>query len=103
MPTTYKVTVYEDRTVWSNEEGQLHRDGNLPAVEYATGEKWYYLNNQLHNDNDAAVVYQDGGKEYWLNDEELTYAQWLEQTQPATEMTVADIEKAIGHRVKVVK
>ena len=103
MPTTYKVTVYSDRTEWENEAGQLHREGGLPAYEDSDGYKAHYLNDKCHNDKDAAVEWPNGTKEYWLNDEELTYDQWLTATQPPKEMTVADIEKALGHKVKVIK
>lgn len=29
---------------WRNSKGQLHRDGDLPAVEYADGTKEWYQN-----------------------------------------------------------
>jgi len=34
---------------------------------------------------------------------EYTEAEFLAQTQPVKELTIADIEKLLGHRVKVVK
>lgn len=35
MPTIYTMTVYDDQVEWRNAAGQLHREGGLPAIEYA--------------------------------------------------------------------
>lgn len=39
---------------WYNEQGRLHRtDG--PAIEYANGDKLWYINGTLHRENGPAV------------------------------------------------
>ena len=82
----------EDGTIrWYNEDGELHREDG-PAIEYADGDKeWYingklhrengpaiefaddykgwYLNNNPHREDGPAVIYTDGTKEWWLNGE----------------------------------
>ena len=35
---TYTVKVHDDRTVWYNSDGKLHRE-NGPAIEYTHGYK----------------------------------------------------------------
>ena len=80
----------------------LHRE-NGPAVEYADGTKVWYQNDQRHRIDGPAIERADGTKEWHLNGEELTEAEFLAATQPVVEMTVADIEKLVGKRVKIVK
>ncbi len=43
----------------------LHRK-NGPAVEYADGEKRWYLNGKCHREDGPAVEYAYGSKEWWL-------------------------------------
>ena len=45
----------------------------------------------------------NGRKEWCVNDKRLTEAEFLAATQPAVEMTEADIEKLLGKRVKIIK
>ena len=43
---TYRVTVDNKGTKrWYNEQGQLHNEHG-PAVEWADGTKWWYLNGE---------------------------------------------------------
>ena len=73
----YTVKVYPSGTKeWFNEKGQLHRlDG--PAVEWA-----------------------DGIKSWYLNGVEVTEDQVMNETK---ELTLAQLEELLGHKVKVVK
>ena len=68
------------------------------------GTRRYYNNaGELHRDEGPAVEWADGTKEWYINGEELTEAEFLAATQPAVEMTVADIEKLVGKHVKIIK
>ena len=81
---------------------KLHRvDG--PACEYANGEKHWYLNGKRHREDGPAIEWADGDKEWYLNDKGLTEAEFNERMNPVKEYSVADLEKILGHRVKVVK
>lgn len=120
----YKVRVYDNRTEWYL-NGLLHRlDG--PAVEYPAGSKewclngllhredgpaiertdgykaWYY-NGQQHRIDGPAIEYEDGDKEWYLTGQKYTEEKFLEATQSVKELTIAEIETLLGHRVKVVK
>jgi len=54
------------RLWWSN--GDLHREGGLPAIEGVNGLKEWYENGQHHRDGGLpAVVRADGHKEWWVN------------------------------------
>ena len=55
-------------TYYYNSAGQRHRDGGLPAIEYADGSKAYYVNGHLHRDGGLpAVERADGSKAYYVN------------------------------------
>jgi len=85
---------------WQN--GQRHRtDG--PATEWWDGDKSWCQNGQRHRTDGPAIVRNDGSMEWYINDEELTETEFLAATQPAVEMTVADVEKLLGKRVKIIK
>jgi len=60
---------------WLN--GQPHREDG-PAVEYANGEKHWYLNGQRHREDGPAIEYANGNKEWYLN------GQWSSGYAPLT-------------------
>jgi hypothetical protein len=72
---TLTVETDEDGTItYRNANGQLHNpDG--PAIVCADGE-WHYINDQLHNPDGPAVIYANSHKEYYINGEELTEAEF---------------------------
>ena len=85
---------------WQN--GQRHRiDG--PAVEWWDGDKSWWQNGKRHRTDGPAIERADGTKEWYINCEKLTEAEFLAATQPVVEMTVADVEKLVGKRVKIIK
>ena len=69
--TTVKYSVeVEDSgdTFWFNKDGKLHRDGGLPAIEYASGYKAWWVKGKLHREGGLpAIEYPDGSKEWWVN------------------------------------
>jgi hypothetical protein len=70
---------------------------------YEDGSKFWYLNGKLHREDGPAVEYANGDKSWYLNDKYLTQEEHQSATNPAKELTVAEIEKLLGHKVKVVK
>ena len=84
------------------QHGQRHRiDG--PAIECTDGSTYWYQNGLLHRTDGPAVERNDGTKAWYINSEKLTEAEFLAATQPVVEMTVADVEKLVGKRVKIIK
>ena len=84
------------------QNGRLHRiDG--PAVEHSDGYRAWYQNGILHRLDGPAAINVDGTEEYWLDGVQHTEESWRAATQPVVEMTVAEIEAALGKRIKVVK
>ena len=84
------------------QNGQRHRlDG--PAVENADGYRAWYQNGQRHRLDGPAVECPDDIYQWWLNDVQYTEESWRAATQPVIEMTIAEIEAALGKRIKIVK
>lgn len=47
--------------------GDLHSDGDEPAVVYANGTKWWYRHGKIHRDNAPAILWWNGVEEWWRN------------------------------------
>ena len=84
------------------QNGRRHRTGG-PATVYSDGIETWCKDGTIHRDDGPAVVYPDGTQEWWINGKAMTEAEFLAATQPVVEMTVADIEKLLGKRVKIIK
>jgi hypothetical protein len=98
----YVVKVYDNGTRFWYLGRHLHREDG-PAVEHVDGTKEWYLNGELHREDGPACEYADGTKFWYLNGEQLTESEHAEQTAPAVEMTIEEICKALGKKVKVVE
>ena len=98
---TYRVEIANGGQFWYHND-QLHNEQG-PAVVLVSGTKYWYLNGELHREDGPAVEYANGTKDWWINGKKLTEEEYRTQTQPAKELTVAEIEKLLGHRVKVIK
>jgi hypothetical protein len=65
-----KIENTKNDLLWHNTNGQLHRNGDLPATEYLSGVKEWYINGKLHRENDLpAIVLGSRGKEWYKNGE----------------------------------
>ena len=98
----YTVKVWDngDKEWWLN--GKRHREDG-PAMEWADGSKSWYLNDKYHREDGPAIEYADGSKFWHLNDEEVTEEEHKRMTSPVVEMTMEEINKALGKQVKVVE
>jgi len=75
MKTEIKKTDKNGNISYYNEKDQLHRDGGLPAIEDADGDKAWYVNDQLHRDGGLpAIERANGYKEWWVNGKEMSEA-----------------------------
>ena len=70
------------------------------------GTKFYFKDKamtKLHREDGAALEYAYGYKAWFLEGNHYNEAEFKAKMQPVKELTVADIEKLLGHRVKIVK
>ena len=63
MTASYTINTSGDK-YWTNESGLLHREDG-PAVEYANGDKQWYLNGIRHREHAPAVEYISGAKRWY--------------------------------------
>ena len=57
---------FGDRIEWRNANGQLHREDG-PAVEYANGDKYWYINGKFHREDGPAIEWANDQKEWYIN------------------------------------
>lgn len=69
---TVKVYDYGTKNVWYNKEGEIHRNYDLPAIEFphVNKHKEWYRNGKRHRWSGPAVEHADGAK-YWYQHGEL--------------------------------
>ena len=63
----------DDNMYWLNDLGQLHRDGDKPAIIWADGGRRWYKNGELHRDGDKPAVISASGTKLWYKNGELQY------------------------------
>jgi hypothetical protein len=97
---TVKVWADGDKRWYLN--GKLHREDGA-AVEWANGSKSWWLNGELHREDGPALEWADGDKRWYLNGKCVTEEEHKAAMNPAVEMTVEEICKALGKNVKVIK
>ena len=70
---------------------------------YPNGTKYWYLNGKLHREDGPAVEYANGSKSWYLSGERVTEEEHKRLTSKVVEMTMEEINKALGKQVKVVE
>jgi hypothetical protein len=98
----YEVRVHTSGTKAWHLNGKLHREDG-PAKEHSNGYKSWWLNDELHREDGPAIEWANGEKFWYLNNEGLTEEEFNERMTPTVEMTMAQINEALGKNVKVVK
>ena len=71
----------------SDSDDNLHRtDG--PAAILADGYKSWYQHGLRHRANGPAIEWKDGRTSWWLNDQRLTFDEWLDKLDISDEAKV---------------
>jgi len=66
---------YKDGTVSEDERDSdkvLHREGG-PAIEWANGDKFWYINGKIHRTDGPAVEYANGSNLWYINGKCVLY------------------------------
>lgn len=58
---------------WIN--GKLHREDG-PAIEYRNGDKFWYMDGRLNRENGPAAEFIDGTKQWWILGKKLSQEQF---------------------------
>jgi len=56
---------------WWFKDGQLHRDGDLPAVVYPNGDQYWCQHGKPHRDGDQPAVVRADGNQKWYQHGDL--------------------------------
>jgi hypothetical protein len=80
----------------------LHREDG-PAIEYANGDKYWYLNGKLHREDGPAVEYACGSKRWYLNGVIYTEAEFKKRTAKEITLTMDEIAAKLGVDVSKLK
>jgi hypothetical protein len=70
---------------------------------YDGGYNGWFLNGKLHREDGPATEYASGTKYWYLNGEKVTEEEHKRKTSKVVEMTMEEINKALGKQVKVVE
>ena len=98
----YSVEVRDTDTCWHREDTEiLHRLGG-PAFISSDRKEWY-KDGRLHREDGPAIEYANGSKHWYLNGKRVTRAEHKALTAPVEEMTMAQLEAALGKRIKIIK
>jgi len=62
----YIVETDQEKTVWMDWNWNIHREEDLPAIEYVNGDRIWYKNGNKHREGNPAVVFKDGHQEWWF-------------------------------------
>ena len=79
---------------------KLHREDG-PAIISANGTEIWCLNDKLHREDGPAIISANGTQEWWLNGIKLTEEEFNSRNE-IKELSVAEIEKLLGYKIKVV-
>jgi hypothetical protein len=83
-------------------DGKLHRSDG-PAVEWADGSKFWYLDGKLHRSDGPAVEYANGDARFWyLDDKQLTQAQWKRAVNPKVASCVGKVVEVDGVKYRLI-
>jgi len=67
----YQAKFIENKEGCTWFRGKKHSFFNLPVVEYANGDKWWYQHDKLHRDNDLPAIVDANGDKWWYQHDKL--------------------------------
>ncbi len=50
---------------WWYKDNRIHRDNDLPAIEFHNGDKFWYKDGRIHRDNDLPAIEDSNGDKSW--------------------------------------
>ena len=98
-PQYIKIDEYGDKSYYSDKAMTIYHREDGPAIEWADGDKHWYLNGKCHREDGPAYEGADGTKHWWINGKKLTKAEFNARNKPSCEGKVAEID---GKKYKLV-
>ena len=69
---------------WYDDNHELHRD-NDPAIEGVNGAQFWYQHGNRHRTDGPAIEWSDGTKRWYLNDQRMSFEEWLNKVKMSDE------------------
>ncbi len=88
---------------WRDAKGQLHRDNDLPAVKWQDGIRCWYQHGKLHREAGAAYVEPNGHTEFYIDGEQVSFAQHREWRQNLLEERERQREERLQQIMEVAR
>ena len=99
----YRVRIFENGDKFWFLNGELHREDG-PAIEYVSGDKFWYLNDKRHREDGPACEYASGKKYWHFNGINISEAEFLRRTSPPELQVIKDLRVvAEKHGYKLTK
>lgn len=93
---------YASGTKYWYRNGKCHREDG-PAIELCDGDRAWYLNDMRHREDGPAIECSDGYRSWYLNGHEISEAEHTERTAKVVELTLEDIAQLAGVDVSKLK
>jgi hypothetical protein len=94
-----------DKRYFKDKEMTIYHRIDGPAIEWADGDKEWYVDDKLHRLDGPAIEYANGDKYWYVDGKELTKREFNAFTSPL-ELTIEQIAAKFGvdaSKVKIVK
>ena len=79
--------------------GELHREDG-PAIERANGTKYWYINDKLHREDGPAMEYADGTKVWYLNSVRMTEESYLKCLENKDQENLLNLNRFDNSRIQ---
>lgn len=71
----YTIRFTDNSIVWFLND-RIHRNKDLPAVEFFNGSKFWHQHSLKHRIYGPARMFAGGEKDYWITGQLVTYKTW---------------------------
>jgi hypothetical protein len=102
-PQYILINEYGNKYYYKDKQMTIFHREDGPAVEYADGDKFWYINGKRHREDGPAMEYTDGAKFWYINGKGLTKKEFLERTAPEIILTMDEIAAKLGIDVSKLK
>ena len=95
-PQYIEINEFGSKFYHKDKEMEIFHREDGPAIEYADGDKEWYLNGKRHREDGPAIEYSDGYKAWYLNGVYYTEKEFKKKTAKETVLTMDEIADKLG-------
>jgi hypothetical protein len=97
------INKFERKFYYKDKAMNIRHREDGPAVEYADGDKEWWLNGKRHREDGAAIEYANGDKTWYLNNTMYTEEEFKKRTAKEIVFTMDEIAAKLGIDVSKLK